>query len=198
MKVFSLILIAVFLFGCSAKKRNQKNIDKAQLVFNAYPDSFAYQCDLFFPFKDSVAEPVIKYIPADNKNYTKKIDSLTNTVIALNDKLKKDTSNVAKYYKGIVSKLASDIGRLRSSYKPCEPDTFKVTYKTYLESTRKAKVYENQVKDLEAKLASRSEEISKLNKELSESKKLAQNRLFWLIGIILFIALYFIVFRRFL
>jgi peptidoglycan hydrolase CwlO-like protein len=185
MKTFSLILLAFVLFSCGT----QRKIDRAKKVFNSYPDSFAYQCDLFFPFKDSIGEPVIKYIPADNKNYTAKIDSLTSAVKDLDNKLKKDTSNIAKYYKGIVSKLASDIGRLKNNYKPCEPDTLKISYKTYKESTRKNKVYENQINDLKSKLEA-------ANKELKEVKETASNRLYTIIGLSLLLCFLIFAFIR--
>lgn len=190
MKRISIILLALLLFGCSAEKKRLRQVEKAKIVAYQNPKDFAEFCATVYPVKDSIGEPIIKYVKADNKEYSDTIDSLISALNRINEKVEKDTTASAKVYKNEIANLSKQLSDFKKAYKPCIPDTVFRDNVIYKENTAK-------IVDLTNKLASVSEELkqSKLSDEKHE--KLAQKRLFWIVGLMAFIACYFIFLKKF-
>ena len=167
------------MVGCGVERK----IRKAQAIAYQYPDSFASVCSRLYPVLDSVGKPQIVYIPANNQNYTSKIDSLSEALKEAELKASKDTSEVWKVYRGEISKLSKQVADLRRAYKPCEPDTIQVTTTVYRENTAK-------VANLSLQLAAVRKDYDKMVIDRDKWKEAAQTRLYWLLGMGVLIAGY--------
>jgi len=167
--IFLLIMMALMV-GCGVERK----IRKAQAVAYEFPDSFARVCSILYPVKDSVGKPQIVYIPANNQNYTSKIDSLSEALKEAELKASKDTSEVGKVYRGEISKLSKQVADLRKAYKPCEPDTIQVTTTVYKENTAK-------VANLSLQFAAVRKDYDEMVVDRDKWKETAEKRLKWLL-----------------
>ena len=170
--ILLLIILIAMMGSCSVERK----IRKAQAVAYQFPDSFAKVCSTLYPPKDSVGKPTIQYLPANNQNYTSKIDSLSEALKEAEIRSSADTSEIGKKYRGEIGRLKAQVDALRKAYKPCEPDTLYVTNTVYRENTAR-------VKDLELKLASVTKDYNEMEVDRDKWKEIAQTRLYWLLGL---------------
>jgi len=171
--LYVVILVIAMLSGCGSL---QKKINKAKLVAIENPDSFADLCAKLYPTKDSVGAPIIKYIPADNKDYQTKVDSLLALVNKLKSDNDKDSTEIGIRYKSQINNLYEQITDLKRDYKKCVPDTVTKDIPIYRENVAK-------IKSLELELEAKSVALSISEDKLSEAEKRAKTRLWILIGI---------------
>lgn len=138
------------LCGCGAAYYQARDIKKQHLLNYEYPSELAKDCAKVFPVKDSVGKPV--YIPANNVDYSKAIDTIlilsnNNRATALS---KNDMQNTSLYLPlsggtgGTSGILFNKIDALRAAYKPCKPDTIKIPH--YIIDQAKIKVLQDAYK----------------------------------------------------
>ena len=180
---YGVILILIILIAMMGSCSVERKIRNAQSVAYEHPDSFANFCAKVYPPKDSLGKPVIQYLPANNQNYTSKIDSLSQALKEAEIRSSADTSEIGKKYRGEIGKLKVQVDALRKAYKPCEPDTLYVTNTVYRENTAR-------VKDLELKLASKSKDYDAMVVERDKWNDSANKRLYWLLGLGVLIVVY--------
>jgi len=171
------IIVMVFVSGCSASK-------KAHGYFSKHPEEFARPCADAFPVKDSVAPPVVKYVPADNKNYKGTIDSIQEAADKLaadirrageesRDSLANDCGRAVTGLQEQAGRLQKQVSDLKGQYKPCKPDTVRIETKVYRENTAL-------VTALRQDLAVTAADRDRNAKEAAEWKGAAKKR-FWII-----------------
>lgn len=163
-----LILLALFA-SCSSLK------EKSLKYAGNHPDEFAKFCADAFPVKDSVGEPAVIYLEADNKNYTNQIDSLKGIVDSLETSNEADTTDCGAQYRPQIKKLSDEIRRLKNNYVPCKPDTMQVTTTVFKENTARVKAL--------------SDELSDRNDELNKSKESSAKKNWWIVGLALLAAI---------
>jgi len=173
---YGVILLLIILIAMMGSCSVERKIRKAQAVAYEHPDSFANFCAKVYPPKDSIGKPVIQYLPANNQNYTSKIDSLSEDLKEVENRSIADTSEIGKKYRGEIGRLKVQVDALRKAYKPCEPDTLYVTNTVYRENTAK-------VKSLELKLAYVTKDYNEMKVDRDKWKEIAQTRLYWLLGL---------------
>jgi len=186
--LFLSMLIAGLIQSC--KVTEQKKIDRARIVAYNHPNEFAQFCaDKFKPI-DSIGKEVIRYVPADNKDYKLSIDSLVNDVIAFREKVEQDTSAKNAEYKSKIESLTNRIYALQKSYKKCVPDTLKIKIPIYIRDTAKeaALAFENKKVN---------DELLKTKTLLSEAKKSSGQKNYVIAGLaFLFFGTFFLWIRK--
>lgn len=130
--IWALLVIAGCVQSCSTL---EKRISKAKVIAYENPSYFADFCSKVFPVKDSIGEPIIKYVPADNKDYSKRIDSIHREVDAFLASVRNDTSTVGKMYRQKIENLSEQLNSFRKEYRKCVPDTVKVELPVWRENT---------------------------------------------------------------
>lgn len=174
------ILALIVMMGCYSQKKASKQIARAGLE---YPELIAANCAEKFPVTAKEGKPVVTYLPADNKDYTGKIDSLSDALnwmrglyeSAINAH-KGDTScqNTIKELQNKNDSLFRAFMDFKRKYIPCKPDTVKI-YRTDI------------IPDLAA-IAVRDGQISSLkvdNSNLSQKLKTARKWNLYIGGFIL-------------
>lgn len=134
MKNYLIYFIIVFgVTSCTTERKAIKFLDKHPLVAADY-------CATKYPVKESVITE-IKYVPADNKDYTNQINQAVNdrdSALTELEKLKeiaaKDKSGNCTHYQmqipkleNTIAKLSATIQRLNNEYEKCKYDTVKTT-----------------------------------------------------------------------
>jgi len=146
------LLIPALFQACVTQK-------KVERYLNEHPAVSSLYCATKYPVKDSIAPPIIKYIPANNKDLTKAFDSLARDNSSLKDDIdslselsKTDSSALGEKYRktitGLNKKLVSyinQIQKLKDEYKKCTPDTVFTTNTVYKRDTAKEKYLETKV-----------------------------------------------------
>lgn len=130
------VILGAFLLlmaGCYTQKVAKKQIAKAGAV---YPSLLAQTCAEKFPVVAKEGKPIIKYIPAENKDYTGQIDSLSDALNwmrglyedAINAHMG-DTScqNTIRELQNRNDSLFRAFMDFKGKYIPCKPDTLKLT-----------------------------------------------------------------------
>lgn len=135
--------LLLFLVGCSAQNKLERKINKAKVVAYENPESFADLCARLFPVKDSVGTPVIKIVKADNKDYSATIDSLT---AALNQSESKVLDSTG--YRNEISRLKNQVKKFKDAYKPCLPDTVRISTPIYKENTARVSYLNNKLNSM--------------------------------------------------
>lgn len=168
--IFFFIIISAFASSCVTERG-------ARHYATDHPDKFADFCGTYYPV---IAGPVPVYKPANNTDYSAKIDSLIGAGGNLAERLRWDSARAADSiskacayllasYAQQVDSVSASIKRLRDSYKPCKPDTVPTPYPV-IDS---------------GKLAAANQKISQLSQEnqtlkaQSEGQKTADRRQNW-------------------
>lgn len=160
------LLLLLCCMGCTTQR-------KAINYFNTHELVAATYCAAKFPTTDSIVTRIDTIVKANNKDYSKTIDSLTSAIEAISGEAKADSIKASLSHKdceNVVQKLAQtnnslrrQIAALKADYKPCLPDTIIKTTDHYI--TNKARE-----KELEIRLA-----------DMSTEKEMYQGRYqFWL------------------
>lgn len=193
-KVFWIIGMFILLAGClQSCVTLEKKIAKAKVVAYQNPNEFADVCATLYPIKETT-KTEIKYVPADNKDYTDQIKDLSLSKdsalselyklkeIAANDK----TDNCIDYKRQIpkleqkINFLSVTIQKLTSEYEKCKSDTVNVNTTSIQESTAKIKALQNELSKIKT-------ELDKEKESRLEAEKTANKRLWWIIGMGAFI-----------
>lgn len=169
MKQRLLLLLSIIALSCNTYKHQ---LAKAKEVFNNNPKAFAANCAEAFPVKDSVGRPdTTNRKPADNKDYTKTIDSLqaiVNTGIKAMPQYVTDT-NCLQAYKQLLNnynQVKEKLTLLKQQYKPCQGDTTYISLPVYRNNTAAIEALQADNKTIADKLAATQEKLSKRNKQL--------------------------------
>lgn len=127
-----LLTIAVMLTGCYSLKTATKQVARAGIE---YPELIAANCANKFPVVAKEGKPVIKYLPADNADYTGKIDSLSDALGWMRSMYegainahKGDTScqNTIRELQNRNDSLFRAFMDFKGKYIPCKPDTLRI------------------------------------------------------------------------
>jgi len=174
LKATGLMIIVFLMIGCSPGK-------KAHSYFAQHPQEFAKDCAGAFPVKDSIGNPMVVYIPAENNDYTNPIDSIKKTtdrlVADINLASRKSLDSCAGsmlYLVERTDKLARQVNDLKSRYAPCKPDTLYQTQTVYRENTAR-------VTALLQDLAVKGESLKQMTADRDGWKAKAKER-FWIIA----------------
>lgn len=182
MKKLNILLLAIpfamLMSGCATEKKKR---DRALSFFATHPQEAAAYCANAYPVRDSIGETIIT--PADNEDYTGKIESLGNEIDFLQEKLRQDsvkasaggqiTAQELSNYKSQVNTLQKKYSDLQRSYKPCEPEIRERP--VYRENTAR-------VAALQLKSEKLQEDYNDQKDELAAAQKQAQARLWMLIS----------------
>lgn len=186
-----IIGFAILLGGClQSCVTLEKKIAKAKVVAYQNPNEFAEVCATLYPVKE-VTKTEIKYIPADNKDYTGQInqavkekDSIQSELDKLKEIAAKDKTDNCIDYKNQIPKLeqtikylSSTISRLQNEYEKCKSDTVNINTTSVIEEQAKYKALQQRYNDLDKKYA-----IEKESRLEAENK--AKKRIWWLIGLV--------------
>lgn len=170
MKSINLILLTILLtstiWSCNSQKRQVK---KATVTVNKYPQDFAKTFERLFPSKDSLGKADVKYIVSKDSTAIKLADELQLQIDFLKGQLADDEECV-KYLNQL-----NDLELKLMAIKAAKPrvDTIRTTLTYYLTRPGLIDFYKN-------------ESLSK-DKEITELK---EDKAFWkLSSVILFIAL---------
>jgi hypothetical protein len=126
--ILAALCVLLIIAGCNVDKRNIKR----QHIYNyQYKDETAKDCATLFP----VIETTVETKKADNKDYSKtidsllaKADSLKNLAASLNH-VPNNHADSLRYVqetnvlRNKINSLQSAISVIKSDYKPCKPDT---------------------------------------------------------------------------
>jgi hypothetical protein len=126
--ILAALCVLLIIAGCNVDKRNIKR----QHIYNyQYKDETAKDCATLFP----VIETTVETKKADNKDYSKtidsllaKADSLKNLAASLNH-VPNNHADSLRYVqetnvlRNKINSLRSAISVIKSDYKPCKPDT---------------------------------------------------------------------------
>lgn len=132
-----LLIVAALLSmaGCYSSKKAAKQVARAGIE---YPELIAANCANKFPVTAKEGKPIITYLPADNKDYTGEIDSLSDALNWMRglyesaiESHKGDTScqNTIKELQNKNDSLIRAFMDFKRKYIPCKPDTVKI-YRT--------------------------------------------------------------------
>ncbi|MBV9989382.1 MAG: hypothetical protein JO301_17010 [Chitinophagaceae bacterium] len=172
------VLLAWILFSCVGCT----TLKKATEFMNDHPDQAAGYCAEKFPVQDSIGHPEITFGQGNNEDYTGSLDSLKHLVAALLDSLNAitrpapvDTGQVQQNfapcaelqrYKDIARRLTDQIFSLNARYKPCAPDTIRITLPFYRTNTA-------MVEHLRGQYAAQRATTNQLTEERDKWKALA-------------------------
>ena len=173
--VFSLFA-ALFLFnGCNTYK---KQLAKFNAFADAHTNELAAKCVQHFPVKDSIGKADTVVRKSNNLNYQSKIDSLQSKSDSLQSQLNKDASDksnpcasVAASYSKQITGLNNQIKNLQQAYRPCKPDTVKVTQSIYRLDSAKVVVWENRYKVKADSLLIRTQDLKNSNEQSARRLK---------------------------
>lgn len=130
-----ILILALMLSGCYSQKKASKQIARAGIE---YPELIAANCAEKFPVTAKEGKPIVTYLPADNKDYTGKLDSLSDALNWMHSMYegainahKGDTScqNTIKELQNRNDSLFRAFMDFKRKYIPCKPDTVKI-YRT--------------------------------------------------------------------
>ncbi|RYZ63030.1 MAG: hypothetical protein EOO14_00335 [Chitinophagaceae bacterium] len=122
--------------------------NKATGYMKKHPEVGAQYCATTFPPRDSIGEAETIFIDAENEDHTAAIDSLQHLVDSLNtdwtEVVNGATDEVQLVFRREIIKNQKEIVRLKevitslkAAYKPCKPDTVKLTNTVYRVNTAK-------------------------------------------------------------
>lgn len=165
-----LLILVLFMGSCAT----QKNAEK---YYERHPIELARVCGDKFPPKDSTADPVVTYRPADNIDYHNEIDSLRTYAEIMQRNMAdmqqqlfmkgdgqdwKECSDLLIMYQHKVDSISQKAAALAKRYRPCDSDTLFIDRNHYITNT--------------AKEFAQAGTISKLSTELEEKRKQARER----------------------
>jgi hypothetical protein len=131
------LLILVLFASCATQKKAEKYYEK-------HPEELAQVCIDKFPL-DTVSKTDTFYQKADNVDYSNAIDSLVayGTILTgLDSGIRinvNDTAAISKY----IDTINSQVKKLKANYKPCKPDTVRLTNTITVEDKRKLFIVQN-------------------------------------------------------
>jgi hypothetical protein len=194
MKKILLLLIASIITGCSSVDRQ---VFKARQVFDKYPNEAAKYCGDKFPPADSTVSIKIDTIKGVEINYRPALVSLEllldSAKEVLSQKQAKLTNldgqlNFARMQLGkansLINNLLAQINSIQANYNPCGVDTIKDIFIKTRINTAKIIALTNQV-------AKDGQDKEKLQNTLTIENIKSLHRLYWIIGLCLFIVVYF-------
>ncbi|HEY2583052.1 MAG TPA: hypothetical protein VGI43_14660 [Mucilaginibacter sp.] len=194
MKKILLLLIASIITGCSSVDRQ---VFKARQIFDKYPNEAAKYCGDKFPPADSTVSIKTDTIKGVEINYRSAfvglellLDSAKEVLSQKQNKLT-DLGGQLSFARmqlgkanSLISNLTAQVNSIQANYKPCWVDTIKNTFIKTRANTAKIIALTNQVtKD--------SQDKGNLQSKLNDENAKSLHRLYWIIGLCLFIAVYF-------
>ena len=165
-----ILILALMLSGCYSQKKASKQIARAGIE---YPELIAANCANKFPVVAKEGKPVIKYLPADNADYTGKIDSLSDALNWMQglyqsaiDAHKGDTScqNTIRQLQKRNDSLFRAFMDFKRKYIPCKPDTVKIYRTDTIPDLAAIAVRDAQIASLKADNDSLSQKLKTVRK----------------------------------
>ena len=154
-----LLLLSFLIASCTTQKSFVKYGTK-------HKDKASEFCSSMFPLKPSSVTQIEAFIPSENIDWSKTIDSLRNALIGAKSIVKIDTiysqtecNEKLQQQAKTIEILTSVVAKFQNNYKPCKPDTLKITNTITVPDS--AKIY-----SLEAKLKAEHEKLIKTEANL--------------------------------